>query len=303
MNEGVNGKTVRRRRSWYRRRLRIQRTLVALTVVVLIAGACWQSVARHFSLPSLHASQVLPASFWAQRTIPRGPDVLAPSAKPARVLQRIPGVYPYSVVPGGVKNLDELRTAAARDSVIRRHYSHFDFGHAKLIRLPETREVFLSYRIRDTVFWTRKRVRLHPGEMLLTDGKITARARCGNQISDTAKPEVSDEEPDEDVLDQPVAIASAPSLPIRPVLTAPDLPMGQPNPPALFGGGFVFPLVPVGLPMPRPCSADEIERNGRCVPSRHRKPIVPEPSSMLLLASGLALTLWRYRKSLGSIAA
>jgi hypothetical protein len=303
LNEGAITKTRRRRRSWYRRRLRIQRTLVALLVVVVLAGACWQNVARHFLLPSFHVSQVLPDSFWARQTFHRDPAI--GTVRPFKTVKsphRIPGVYPYSVVPGGVRNLDELRNAAAHDATVRRHYSHFDFGHAKLIRLPETREVFLSYRIRDTVFWTRKRVRLQPGELLLTDGTTTARARCGNQISDTAKPEVSNEEPDEDVLDQPVvAVASGPFLPVRPVLGAPELPAGQPNPPALFAGGFVFPFVPVGVPLPRICRADEMNKDGRCVP--HRKPVVPEPSTMLLLASGLAVVGWRYRKSLGSAAA
>lgn len=303
MNEGSIARTKGRRRSWYRRRLRVQRTLVALLVVVVIAGACWQNIARHLSLPTIHASQVLPASFWARQTFHSDPALAATlPVNHTKFVQRIPGAYPYSVVPGGVRNLDELRNAAAHDATVRRHYSHFDFGHAKLIRLPETREVFLSYRIRDTVFWTRKRVRLQPGELLLTDGTTTARARCGNQISDTAKPEVSNEEPAEDVLDQPVvAVASGPFVPVRPVLGAPELPAGQPNPPALFAGGFVFPFVPVGVPLPRICPADEINKDGRCVP--HRKPVVPEPSTMLLLASGLAIIGWRYRKSLGPVAA
>lgn len=302
MNEGATRKTVRRRRSWYRRRLRIQRTLVALAVGTLIAGACWQSVARHSSLPSLHASDVLPQSFLARKMVHKDPaNATGLSARSARAFRRVPGVYPYSVVPGGVKDISELRNAAARDSVVRRHYSHFDFGHAKLVRLPETREVFLSYRIRDTVFWTRKRVRLQPGELLLTDGNITARARCGNQVSDTAKPEVSDEEPEEDVLDQPVLVASAPSAPMRPVLGAPELPIGQPNPPQLFAGGFVFPYVPIGLPIPRVCAPDDFLKEGKCY--KKRKPVVPEPSTMLLLASGLGLVVWRYRKSLASVAA
>ena len=32
--------------------------------------------------------------------------------------------------------------------------------------------------------------------MLLTDGKITCRTKCGNQISETAKPDISDQEPE-----------------------------------------------------------------------------------------------------------
>ena len=103
-------------------------------------------------------------------------------------------------MPGGVKDPERLRHAASRDYVVRRHYTHFDYTRAHLVRATEAREVYLSYRIRDTVFWTRRRIRLHVGELLLTDGKTTARARCGNQTSETAKPEVSDEEPAEDIL-------------------------------------------------------------------------------------------------------
>jgi len=301
LNEGAIRKTERRRRGWYRRRLRIRRTVLAVVIGALVAGACWQNAARYFSLPALHSSQILPDSFWVRANLHKDAAFPAmPSKQAKKFVQRIPGVYPYSVVPGGVKDLSDLRYATARDYVVRRHYSHFDFSHAKLIRLPETREVFLSYRIRDTVFWTRKRVRLLPGELLLKDGKITARARCGNQISDTAKPEVSDEEPDEDVLDEPVvAVASAPGLPIRPVLAPPNLPVGQPSPPALYGGPFLFPYVSVGLPMPsRVCPVDDVERKDHCVPKRHKKPVVPEPSTMLLLASGLALITWRYGKTI-----
>lgn len=299
MNESAVRKTERRRRSWYVRRLRMQRAAIAVALGMVVAFALWQNLAHYFALPALHSAQVMPGSFWARTSVHKDPVFPAgPSAKSPKYVQRVPGVYPYSVVPGGVKDLSDLRYAAARDYVVRKHYSHFDFDHAKLIRLPETREVFLSYRIRDTVFWTRKRVRLHPGELLVTDGKITARARCGNQVSDTAKPEVSDEEPEEDVLDQPVvAVASAPGLPIRPVLAPPDLPAGQPSPPALYGGPFTFPYIQVGLPMIGACPVGDVQKKGVCVP-RHKKPIAPEPSTMLLLASGLALITWRYRKSI-----
>ena len=305
MNDGMIGKTVRRRRSWYRRRLRIQRTLVAVVACTLIAGACWQSAVHHFSLPTWHASQILPASFWSRQNVRKDLALMAArSAHPARFLGRIPGVYPYSVVPGGVKDPDDLRYAAARDYVVRRHYARFDYSHARLVRAREAREVYLSYRIRDTVFWTRRKIRLHPGELLLTDGKITARARCGNQISDTAKPEVSNEEPEEDVLDRPVAqIEPGPSFPVRPLLASADLPGGEPTPPQLFASNFFFPYVPNGLPIPsRLCSVNDSDSK-HCPPKRHHKPpAVPEPSTMVLIASGLALVLWRCRKTARPVA-
>ncbi len=144
LNDAAIGKRVRRRRSWYRRRLRIQRTLVAVVVGTVLAGACWQNAARYLSSPSLHASQVLPGSFWLRGNVRKDLALMAArSAKPQKFLARIPNVYPYSVVPGGVKNPDDLRYAALRDYVVRRHYAHFDFGNAHLIRATEAREVYL----------------------------------------------------------------------------------------------------------------------------------------------------------------
>jgi hypothetical protein len=305
LNVDGNGKGARRRRSWYRRRLRIQRTLVAGVVVTLLAGACWQNAARYFSLPSVHSSQVLPSS-WERANIHKDPvSAAARSAKSKKYIARIPGVYPYSVVPGGVKDPSELRSKALRDYVVRQHYSHFDYSQAHLVRATEAREVYLSYRIRDTVYWTRKKTRLHIGELLLTDGKITARARCGNQISDTAKPEVSNEEPAEDVLDQTVAaLDSAPSWPSRPMPTASNLPSGAPVAPQFSTGGFFFAYVPAGVPLPSGyCPAGDQNIDGHCLP-KHRKPgTVPEPSTVVLLASGLALIMWRYRTTYLSAAA
>jgi hypothetical protein len=292
------GKRTRRRRTWYRRRLRMRRILIAVVVGTVVAGACWQNAANYFS-PSWRNRQVLADASWIRGNIHRNLATTALPARPAKFLTRIPGVYPYSVIPGGVKDTKDLHEAALRDYVVRRHFSHFDFAHAQLIRSTEPREVYLSYRIRDTVFWTRKKVRLLPGELLLTDGKITARARCGNQISDTAKPEVSDEEPEEDVMDQPAAVAEAPSFPIRPMLAPSDLPVGAINPPQNFtGGGFVFPPIPVGLPLPYGPCPDGENVDGHCKPKHHHHKggESPEPSTMLLLGSGMALILWRCRK-------
>jgi len=297
----ATGTRTRRRRSWYRRRLRMRRTLVAVFVGTVLAGAFWQNAARYLPLPSWHASQTLPASFWMRGNVHSLLSVMA--ARSAKPLARIPSVYPYSVVPGGVKDADDLRSAALRDYVVRRHYSHFDFSHARLVRATEAREVYLSYRIRNTVFWTRRRVRLHLGELLLTDGNITARARCGNQISDTAKPEVSNEEPAEDVTDQPVAaVDGAPSFPIRPVLAASDLPTGAPIAPQL-AAGFFFPYVPVSVPIPSGvCPAGEIVLADHCH-KPHKKTVIPEPSTMVLLGSGLALIAWRYRRTARPVSA
>ncbi len=294
MHDTAIGRRVRRRRTWYRRRLRMRRILIAVVVGVVIAGACLQNAASYFSSSSWRSSAASPDSLWNRKN----PALISQrSPQPAKFLARIPGIYPYSVVPGGVKNAQDLRYAALRDYVVRQHYAHFNFANARLLRTTESREVYLSYRIRNKVFWTRKKVRLHPGELLLTDGEITARARCGNQVSDTAKAEVSEEEPAEDVLDQPVAVASAPSLPARPLPALPDLPSAEAPPPQLFANNFIFPYAPVTVPLSLgPCPAGQTKVNGQCR-KQHKPPVVPEPPTTLLLGSGLMLILWRYRKT------
>jgi len=299
-NEAGKGKRLRRRRSWYRRRLRRRRIAIAVVFATVLAGACWQSAARLFSPHFTFGFPIVPEAAWQRGNVHKNLAwAAAQSAKPKRALA-IPSVYPYSVVPGGVRNAGELRDAAARDSVVRRHFSGFDFNRAQLIRASEAREVYLSYRIRDTVFWTRKKIRLHVGELLLSDGKITARAHCGNQISDTAKPEVSEEEPKEDVLEQPVAVLASPLFPLRPMLSGPELPAGSPMPPKFFGNGFVFPLIPLGAPLAGGGHC-EIDENGDCSLKHHHHkhphhPIVPEPSTTVLALSGLGLIFWSYRR-------
>jgi hypothetical protein len=298
VNQAATGKKIRHRRTWYKRRLRMQRTLLGVFFSGVVAAATWQNIAN-----LLHPSPI-PDLHTRASSIPEPPtvgNVTVPSAgnglTPARYLTRLPGVYPYSVIPGGVRNAAELREATMRDPAVGRHYSQFDFDNARLIRVVQAREVYLSYRIRDTVFWTRKKVHLMPGELLLTDGKITARTKCGNQVSDTAKPEVSEEEPSEDVLNQPVAIDGAPPFPAHP-MTAANLPIGSPNPPAFLGGGWIFPYI-TSAGGGTGCPAGETFQAERCRHKPHHKPPVsPEPSTIFLLSTGVALIAWQYRRSI-----
>jgi hypothetical protein len=298
LKDRANGSVRRRRRSWYRRSLRMRRGATVAVLVAVIGFVWWQNAARILHLPNLSTAQVLPDSFWKRANLRRDLALTPPHAKwHPKYVARIPGVYPYSVIPGGIRDMESLRKLAAQDRAVSKHYAQFDYANARFERVTEPREVYVSYRIRDTIFWTRRKIRLQVGEMLLTDGKITARARCGNQISEAAKPEVSNEEPEEDVLDQPVALEPmGPSTPIRPVLEPPDLPAGQPIAPKLFANGFSFPIVPVGgAPVVGgPCKFEDGKIDKKCFPHR-RHSEVPEPSTLLLIAPGFGLILRRWQ--------
>ncbi len=298
MSDPVVRQRIRRRRTWYRRRLRMQKTLAATAMVLLLGVATWQNVARRLALPRLHASQILSDSFWSRGDVHRK---LAAAAGRTNGLNRWPNrrAYPYSVSPGGVRDIHELRETLARDYVVRRHYARFNLDRARLVHAGEERLVYMSYRRGDAIFWTRKKVHLHPDELLLTDGVITARARCGNQVSEAAQPEVAEEEPAEDVLDQPVAEIQPSAVPFRSSFVKPSLPASDPLPPSspqLFAGGFIFPYVPVtaGPPVKLPCAKPEEQASKKC---KEKKPPVPEPTTFLLLSSGLAGVYWRYRRS------
>ena len=59
------------------------------------------------------------------------------------------------------------------------------------VRLTLARTVYLSYRIGNHIYWTRRRITLHKGEKLITDGTITARTRCANRVEETPQQEAA----------------------------------------------------------------------------------------------------------------
>src|SRR5262249_43345252 len=50
-------------------------------------------------------------------------------------------------------------------------------------RLDRPTLMYASYRIGDDIYWTKHKLRLPEGEMVLTDGVNTIRARCGNMLA------------------------------------------------------------------------------------------------------------------------
>ena len=225
-----------------------------------------------------------------------------PSPKSNPSLGRV--VYPNSVIRGGVRNREEFKAALLKDSVVAAHFSDFSGPKSRIVELNADKAAYVSYRINDKVYWTKKKVRLAKGEKLLTDGENYARARCGNRISEVSQAPTSAEEPAHAFLDTPIPIEDKDPL----LLGAIPRPAGA-LPDQLRPSAFGFAPVPgtgfrpSGLLVPGIIGggavAGRVFGPGRgdsdipgapivgLVPSPLPSADVPEPSTLLFLASGL----------------
>lgn len=287
----INGGKVQHRRQQRRRpRARIQflvLLLFAATAAVTFQFAHQQPVSRlQYTAPAVAPADA--PEFQDDKTSP------ALSTASWTVESRaVRPVYRYSLVPGGVESLEELQKAMQRDPVVAEHFQGFDFQHAHLARVSETQSMHVAYRLGDKVYWTRKKVSLHPGETLISDGKITARTRCGNRVAAMPLGAHALLDPYESDFDRPL-FASAmvtPEVEVQPDVTAAALPTPMPdaakalqptkNPKRLLPLLFL-PLA--GFP-----------RGGSS--SHEPLAVAPEPGTLLLVSSGLAGVYWRSRKA------
>jgi PEP-CTERM motif len=209
-------------------------------------------------------------------------------------------LLPFSVIPGGARDVAELRMAIAHDPVVAMHYLEFDISKARVVQLDRDRSMYVSYRMGENVYWTHKKLVLFRGETLLTDGQHLARTRCGNRLSETPEVPTLMKEPDRAALETPAPelagiMAPPAELPLSPIS---PLPVPAPEITPVSGPGiFIPPIIPIfwgsgtpgspgtpGLPLrpPRPGPPG--------VPLAPPPPVVgiPEPSSLLLLCAGLS---------------
>jgi len=115
-------------------------------------------------------------------------------------------VFPYSVIPGGVRDVQELRGAIANDPVVAAHYLDFRLSKAHTLRLAQPVSMYVSYRLNHRVYWTRNPMTIPAGETLISDGENLARVRCGNRLSVRKADPVSASDPPREELDTPESI-------------------------------------------------------------------------------------------------
>ena len=215
-------------------------------------------------------------------------------------------VFPYSIIPGGVESSQELRKAVLTDPIVAQHYSDFDLTKVRRVTLSAPQLMYVSYRIGNHVFWTKRRLALPKGETMLTDGHAMARTRCGNRVSILPIRPNSAQEPTSEDLNTPefppsistpyLAADSAPPPPLTPPPGIP--PQGSPvssftpvvpffplpgggggggGTPAPGGGGGAPPPPIITPPGPGPVG-------------------VPEPGTAALVLLGVA-AVWLMRRS------
>jgi hypothetical protein len=313
---------VRKRRTRrHRRRLLIQRISLVLLVLAIGVGAT-MGVLRYLSPSLFQASKQKEPD---QKSVEASRNVFLQAQQDAlRSMENRP-VYPYSIVRGGVKDASELKWAADHDPVVASHFAGFDYDHARVVRLVLARTVYLSYRIGNKVYWTHHRVTLKKGEPLLTDGKITARTKCGNRVEEAPQVEVSNFEPPPLKFEEPELpilgpAASTPPVPYQSSLIGRSTPPGLgPAPPLSsynpIGGGTWVPVnpppLPIGVcgPVKKKTTTSGAKAAvsgviGKLTKKKNPNPCatsggeVPEPGTWLLMICGLTAVFWMSRRRL-----
>ena len=238
----------------------------------------------------------------SDRKVSSGVNLTA-SPQPRPVFKR---VYEYSLIPGGVEDAATFRMLRASDKVLLQHFRNIG-DQLVSTTLKHDKWMYTSYRVGNSIYWTKNRVLVPAGEPLLTDGKAQVRSRCGNRLSDSPHRPVQAFQPPAVTTNRfavEVAMAMPPML--TPEVEAPFIP-GSPEvaPPVpvesfyapgspLESGGEILPI-PVPLP---PDSSGEILLptplpTPITVPGTARKPTVvpliptPEPGTRILTLVGI----------------
>jgi hypothetical protein len=250
----------------------------------MVGGLCAGVIAA-WQFGDAFASRFHPDSNTSVAEVPRLAEPPTPNLvrKPQPLLPAQP-VYPYSVVSGGVHSRG-ARIAMRFDPVVAAHFADFDLSGTRVERVAVSRAVYVSFRSGPRVAWTSRRVTMHPGETILTDGQNQARTRCGNRIKEVAPAEISKEEPPPEVFDTPLPSRT---IPIEP-LVGYELLAAEGGLPPLETQDIVLPAVPLLVMPPPSCRCRMPQPPIIPVIPFSSTPEVPEPGTLLLVSPALGL--------------
>lgn len=191
----------------------------------------------------------------------------------------------HAVTCGGVKGIEDLHKLMSSSTFAAGAYGKFDFHSARVTTLPSDVWTYVSYRIGDKLYYTKKPRLVKKGEPILEDANgMVILMRCGNVLELGPQPEINDYEPG-DIY--PPAVEGLPAGPpvettelIPPSIpTVPGYPVAPPE-----GGGTPYYPYPVGC-----CFT-----GGGGTPPSTPPVSTPEPSGLALMALGL-LTIFTIR--------
>jgi hypothetical protein len=320
---GVTYTLVRKRRSRRHQRNRRIRRALLITACAAFTFACSAIALRYLSPSLFHSARNAEPD---RKTAEAGRNLFLASQKEA--LRDMGGrtIYKYSVVPGGVRDVKELKWAVEHDPVVRAHYAGFDYDHAHVVKLVLARTAYISYRIGNKIYWTRHRVSLKKGETVISDGKMTARTRCANRVEELPQQATSESEPPAARFDEPVqpqtgTATNAPPVPFQSALMnrnplpglGPAAPLSSYDP---IANGGITPILPPAMPgvcgvgikkKPKDSvGAGTVSFSDSSSDPKKKKKVdpcssgggggeVPEPGTWLLMASGAAGLFWKAR--------
>jgi hypothetical protein len=172
----------------------------------------------------------------------------------------------HDFVPGGLLSVAQFRQSFRADAALAAQFPDFNFRQARFGFLSKDTCAFVAYRVAAKFGWTRHCIMLRKNEVVLSDGRYTLRARCGNLISRTTKvpllPQpVQDEIDKTETVSTPAGYGVA-AFPVPPDVPGTDAVLGagalpvSPGPvtgfePFPIGPGPVAgPLPPGGFPLP-----------------------------------------------------
>jgi hypothetical protein len=186
--------------------------------------------------------------------------------------------------PYGARTLMSFRAATERDPVLQRYYKEFRWDLARMSIVTEDTLRFVSYRHGDGIKWTRRPLVIHKGERIITDGIMTIRGYCCNEISITPHGPLAPIEPPYASINIP------PGVPIIPFGRIPGIAVPPPYAPPLIppypvSPGVLYPAISVSGSGGEVCdipSAPQINGMDAPLPT-------PEPSTFVLFCIGICV--------------